>query len=101
MAGRNFGKNSAIKRRWKAEFMQAQSGLCYWCHRTMTLDDPRSRTFATFDHLKPRKHGGSSAKHNLVLACRQYNEGRGAVFSKRAVKRMRIKPRWETLGACA
>ena len=101
MAGGGFGKNSSVKRRWKAEFMQDQSGLCYWCHRTMTLDDPRGGTFATFDHLKPRKHGGSSAKHNLVLACRQCNEGRGAIFSRRAVRRMHVKPRWEILGVQA
>lgn len=90
------GRNSTARRRWRAEFMEAQSGLCYWCHRTMTLDDPLRETAATFDHLRPRAHGGSSAKHNLVLAFRSCNQSRGSVFSKRAVRRMRTKPQWET-----
>lgn len=38
----------------------------------------RGRLFATADHLIPQAFGGGNGRENIVAACRDCNEARGA-----------------------
>lgn len=60
----------------------AADGRCHYCDRK-TTHTPGPRR-ATFDHIKPRKHGGAELDlKNIVLACLRCN-ARKQAKSKRA-----------------
>jgi 5-methylcytosine-specific restriction endonuclease McrA len=56
--------------------MLVQKGICIWCLKPMQTERRRDCDFATFEHLKRKRLGGTDALANLVLACRYCNEHR-------------------------
>ena len=56
----------------------ARDGLrCHWCGRLCNKKlSPCADLYPTVEHVVRRADGGSSAMHNLVLACRQCNNER-------------------------
>lgn len=82
--GRPF--RSSIRRTWRKEMFEAQSGLCHWCKRTMLLYLPNggkvpTNDYATFEHLHPARAGGKWTRQNIVLACWECNKARGDKIS--------------------
>ena len=77
------GGTTARKRRIKQRLFDAQRGLCFYCRVEMRMDGPSPTTGrigpreATFDHIKPKAMGGTSALSNLVLCCCRCNNERG------------------------
>lgn len=61
--------------------LEAQNHYCSYCHHTMITHAKKqiSRNQATKDHIKPRCHGGQTTVDNLVMACAQCNQIRGAM----------------------
>jgi len=61
--------------------LEAQNHYCCYCHHEM----PASRLLQTIrnqptkDHVEPRCHGGRTEIQNLVMACAQCNQIRGAM----------------------
>ncbi len=85
MGGRPFGRASLAGKRkaLREHLFNQQGGLCYLCHKPMTLirgrnlGNPGNR-FATFDHVVPSSEGGTSHAFNLKLACRRCNSSRNS-----------------------
>ena len=79
-------KKSRRERKQREELFKAQDGKCYWCSEQMELNHFKlsaitGRTkenpmFATFEHLRPRSHGGGSSPKNIVLAHGSCNNNR-------------------------
>lgn len=63
--------------------MKRQRGLCWWCDRIMlrphelALKD-HPGLMVTMEHLRPRGNGGSDRSDNIVAACEDCNQKRGA-----------------------
>lgn len=72
--------NSAARRQTMAKLITAQSGRCYYCEKIMRRDvRARHPDRATIEHRVPRAAGGSSRSINLVAACRDCNNRKGAL----------------------
>ena len=68
-----------------AERARAEAGRMIEVRNALRRADPhcrycgrRVRRSATLDHVLPRSRGGTDAPENVVLACRQCNEAKGA-----------------------
>ena len=48
--------------------MEAQNHRCCYCH-TRFHDNHHSLRYATYEHVIPRREGGSNHRSNLVMAC--------------------------------
>jgi 5-methylcytosine-specific restriction endonuclease McrA len=73
------GKNGKARRdrRLRQELFEKQNGLCFWCKEIMEMNHFRvtvygrtkeNPSFASFEHLLPKSHGGLSGRINIVLA---------------------------------
>lgn len=70
-------RNSADRRKLREKLYKKQNGLCYICGLTMSITNPKSTAYATFDHVIPRIQGGVEAQKNLRLACSRCNHKKG------------------------
>lgn len=61
----------------KPKMFFAQRGLCHWCGYPMVDNAPSDPNFATFEHLKRRREGGTNAEGILKLAHSRCNHQRG------------------------
>ena len=52
----------------KAWFYEIQGGVCNYCGKCLPIGD------LVWEHMKPWRQGGSSAKSNLQLACKPCNK---------------------------
>jgi 5-methylcytosine-specific restriction endonuclease McrA len=61
--------------------LEAQNHYCYYCHHEMPTNKKLQtlRNQPTRDHVEPRCHGGRTEVDNLVMACSQCNNIRGAM----------------------
>ena len=61
--------------------LEAQNHNCCYCHHTMTENKKlrTNRNQPTKEHVEPRCHGGQTVVENLVIACAQCNNIRGAM----------------------
>jgi hypothetical protein len=61
--------------------LEAQNHYCCYCHHKMpdSLKLQTIRNAPTKDHVEPRCHGGQTEAYNLVMACAQCNQIRGAM----------------------
>lgn len=50
---------------------------CHWCGKRLTMR-PNARGALTVDHLIPLSRGGTHKRSNLVPACRDCNQQKGA-----------------------
>lgn len=70
------------RRRVMARLLKEQDGKCFYCSRTIQKNQPNDsetkENTATFDHLVPRCAGGKSTQDNLVAACFDCNNAKGA-----------------------
>ena len=68
----------------RKQIFEKQNGLCWLCGKVMTLELPPSgrpnRTYATFDHVRPKSDGGTTYFTNLKLAHRACNSARPQKF---------------------
>lgn len=55
--------------------LEAQNHRCCYCHYRFN-NNKKSTRYATFEHVIPRKHGGTNHKWNLVMACAICNHTR-------------------------
>ena len=55
--------------------LEAQNHRCCYCHSSFSTNK-KSPRYATFEHVVPRKHGGTNHKWNLVMACAVCNHTR-------------------------
>lgn len=62
------------RRRQIAHLVARDGAWCHWCFAVFL--DPQAE--ATRDHLIPRSRGGGNHIGNLVLACSDCNQARGA-----------------------
>jgi hypothetical protein len=66
----------------------SQGGRCFYC--ATLLNEAQWHTKPTFDHVRPRAHGGTNAPENLVLACLPCNSAKGSMsaaeFTPRAAR---------------
>jgi hypothetical protein len=65
------------KREKREALFVKQNGLCHWCKGQMTLINKNGsvpKNFATFEHLKRQREGGTDA--DVVLACYKCNNKR-------------------------
>lgn len=67
-------RSAQAKRRYRIrkELWKAQGKRCAYCHAPLRIHE------ATFDHVIPRAHGGTSRQSNLVIACWDCNRRKGA-----------------------
>lgn len=76
-----FRKNPTKREAERTRLFALQNGRCHLCGRLMTLKRLNSRNpgkgFATFDHVVPRKNGGTAYFTNIKLAHRKCNNQRG------------------------
>jgi hypothetical protein len=74
-----------VERQYNRVF-ERQGGLCFYCERPMinlkTLTQSSRRMYrdnaATWDHVVPRKLGGTNGLSNRVLACGLCNKRKGS-----------------------
>lgn len=59
------------RRRRRRQLIKRDGPQCHWCR--VPFDD---LVLPTFDHIIPRRKGGSDALDNLVLACAPCNNDR-------------------------
>jgi hypothetical protein len=61
--------------------LEAQNHNCCYCHHEMPVKKGQQtiRNEPTKDHVEPRCHGGLTKEENLVMACAQCNQIRGAM----------------------
>lgn len=61
--------------------LEAQNYNCCYCHHHMPTSKHLQtvRNEPTKDHVEPRCHGGPTEEFNLVMACAQCNQIRGAM----------------------
>lgn len=55
--------------------LEAQNHRCCYCHSNFSTNNKSTR-YATFEHVIPRKQGGTNHKWNLVMACAICNHTR-------------------------
>lgn len=67
--------------KYVAALLEAQNHNCCYCHHDMPTrkDQQTVRNEPTKDHVEPRCHGGLTEVENLVMACAQCNQIRGAM----------------------
>lgn len=72
----------------KQEVYKRDDGMCFYCAKTLTLDE------ATMEHLLAVVHGGSNKNENLVIACSGCNGDAGAksVIAKVKLREARLFP---------
>lgn len=63
------------RRELRARLLAEQGGRCLYCVRVPKL--------ATLDHVIPRSRGGRDDAENLVAACDECNQIRGAMSVRR------------------
>lgn len=68
-------QRDSIRRRLRTH----QNGKCCYCGQVMRTGKLGSPYAETIEHLQRRADGGSDGIHNLALACRSCNEGRGTM----------------------
>lgn len=82
MSSRPFTNDPQKRDELRAKLFEQQGGLCHLCGKPMTLDRAERtrapKTFASFDHVKPKSDGGTSYHTNLKLAHRSCNSERGS-----------------------
>jgi 5-methylcytosine-specific restriction endonuclease McrA len=82
----------AIRNRRKAvkfsreNVYQRDSGRCAYCAEKV----PRNE--ATYDHVKPRAHGGQTTWENVVIACVPCNQKKGGRTPEQANMHLRVRP---------
>lgn len=54
-------------------YFNRQSGMCIYCHHTMTLEKDRMNS-VTKDHIVPRSVGGLTTSFNTVASCYRCNQ---------------------------
>jgi 5-methylcytosine-specific restriction endonuclease McrA len=81
----NMNRTSTRRQKMRRTLFEKQAGRCYWCQGKMTLKQrmPPRRDYATFDHLRPVIHGGTSSYENVVLSCHPCNLKRGDTIYQR------------------
>jgi 5-methylcytosine-specific restriction endonuclease McrA len=53
-------------------------GKCIHCNRKVVVDvDPDEASHATWEHIRPRTHGGANTRFNLAVACGGCNASKG------------------------
>jgi 5-methylcytosine-specific restriction endonuclease McrA len=70
-------------RSWLTDLMLAQNGLCFYCGRRMLtgpLPDEALFRRATIDHYVPLARGGLNVRDNVVGACNECNNRKGALM---------------------
>lgn len=65
------------RRRKRIKCYDRQDGKCYYCKRQLNLINPKSKTYATIEHIKERRQGGTWALKNLAVACKRCNNRQG------------------------
>lgn len=60
----------AKKARQRKAMLEAQFGLCFWCGKPLTCG-------GSFDHIIPKKLGGSDKPENICLAHVKCNNEKG------------------------
>ena len=81
MARNSIKARSAHERhKMKQQLAEAQNHRCCYCHERFS-DDQTSPYYATWEHVIPRSHGGTSDLSNLVVACYTCNNTRGSSYS--------------------
>lgn len=63
---------------------RVQNGRCFYCAQPLVIVDGAGRrrlppNAITQDHLLPKSKGGTRAAYNIVGACNQCNQARGAM----------------------
>lgn len=74
----SYAYNNAVKVWVRTRLSESQNHRCCWCGRQTTElpDRPHS---ATIEHILPKSQGGTNDFHNLAMACRKCNAGRGTM----------------------
>lgn len=62
---------------WREKRFHEQNGCCWLCGWRMSLDPREELAYATFDHVKPRVHGGTLEPENVMMAHKYCNNQRG------------------------
>jgi len=69
--------SSSAKRRFRQSIKAEFDHTCAYCGRSH--EDNGNALSLTIDHVRPRAHGGSSLRSNLVPACRRCNNAKGSI----------------------
>jgi 5-methylcytosine-specific restriction endonuclease McrA len=69
---------------------------CFYCSVRLSFPKRSKKrqdqpTDATIDHIIPKAHGGSSGRHNIVLACFACNNERGDKDAAEFLRTKRIR----------
>ena len=56
------------KKRFREEVLKRDGMICYICEKQLTREE------VTFDHIIPRKQGGSESADNLAVCCESCNK---------------------------
>lgn len=79
---------------FRVELFIGQGGLCHWCSKPMSMERRRvtvngrlkdNRSFATFEHLRPKSMGGGFNRKNIRLA-------HGSCNAKRPIRKFPHDP---------
>lgn len=67
----------------QAEALAQRDGgwYCHYCHAPVSLNPQHGERHVNKDHMTPRARGGSNDQDNLVLACPQCNQRKGARYT--------------------
>jgi len=63
----------AYLKAYRADARSEQNGCCKYCRSKIRSTD------TTADHVVARRHGGQTARGNIVAACRRCNKAKGAL----------------------
>ncbi|GAA1309957.1 HNH endonuclease [Brachybacterium tyrofermentans] len=65
---------------------------CAYCGRSVSKRPPCEALLATVDHIQPVSRGGESSWWNLVSACKECNNRKGALTPSEAGMDLRFEP---------
>ena len=83
-----------IKKATRAAVLRDWGNRCYYC----AVDLARPGVQATLDHRLPRSRGGTSARSNMVPACRACNQAKADMTVEEYRERVRrVQPAWQAM----
>lgn len=80
-------KNSIRRRRLKVRLSEAQNHRCCYCGVQLVFGGTSPQSW-TFEHVRPRAHGGKTSFGNCVIACRACNEARDTMPVREFLKQI-------------
>lgn len=66
------------RKRSLRDLFNIQGGHCGYCDKAMDINKTHTHDAPTIDHIVSKHSGGTNHPHNLICACQECNNKKGA-----------------------